>query len=185
MLALGRQWVFAKRGSTQRKFCLYTLPVTMTLSSVTNTFKAPYLPKHPIFSSVVTSWPIALGHGACCQIHVMIDALGASVVCVEEVLFRRRNVPLHTALTFAWVTCADASQSYFPQGHTQLQLKEASMQPWAICQRMTGGGMRMTPSRAQTGWVTRCVKCSVGPFKPCDALSPCSCSIARRVTALS
>ena len=59
------------------------------------------------------------------------------------------------------------------------------MQPWAICQRMTGDGMRMIPSRAQTGWVTRCVKCSVGIFKLCDILSPCSCTIIRRTTASS
>ena len=59
------------------------------------------------------------------------------------------------------------------------------MQPWATCQRTTGGGMHMTPSRAQTGWVTRCVKCSVRIFKLFDALLLCSCSVIHRVTASS
>ena len=91
----------------------------------------------------------------------MVDTLGALSVCGEDIL-QTYECSSDTALKCAWVTHADASQSYFPQGHTQWQLREASMQPWAICQRTTGGGMRMIPSKDQTGWVTRCVECSVG-----------------------
>ena len=68
VLASGRQWVFAKRGSTQRKFYLYTLWVTVSSTFVLNTFKAPNMQKHTMFLTVVMFWPIDLGHGACCQL---------------------------------------------------------------------------------------------------------------------